>query len=99
MFNHSYLDGMLRLVHQLWILFGCRVIGLVIAVHYGYGKRSKDISREHQITVLKWFFCAKIVYKILIVVNNISFLCLYPRMFLQPFFGDCCYLGFGIVSL
>ncbi|EAW10000.1 uncharacterized protein ACLA_042220 [Aspergillus clavatus NRRL 1] len=64
-----------------------------LAVHYGYGKHSRDIEPHDRIIALKWFFAAQVMYKVVITINKISFLCLYLRIFIQPVFRRICYGG------
>jgi hypothetical protein len=42
---------------------------------------------------VQWFFSAQIMYKVVITINKISFLCLYLRIFIQPTFRRICYGG------
>ncbi|KAF9889910.1 hypothetical protein FE257_006782 [Aspergillus nanangensis] len=63
------------------------------AVHYGYGKHSHDLDQPHRVTALKWFFGAQIMYKVVIGISKVSFLCLYLRIFIQPYFRRMCYGG------
>lgn len=48
---------------------------------------------------LKWFFGAQIVYKIVITVNKLSFLCLYLRIFPQRLFRWICYCGLVLITV
>jgi hypothetical protein len=70
-----------------------------LAVHYGYGKHSIDLTQNDRVAALKWFFGAQIVYKIVIAVNKLSFLCLYLRIFPQRIFRLICYYGLGVISI
>ena len=67
-------------------------------MHYGYGKHAKDLSQYNRVTALKWFFGAQIMYKIVIAVNKLSFLCLYLRIFPQRIFRWSCYIGFSLIT-
>ncbi|KAJ5305978.1 hypothetical protein N7508_004993 [Penicillium antarcticum] len=68
------------------------------AVHHGYGKHAKDLPHYNRVTARKWFFGAQIMYKIVIAVNKLSFLCLYLRIFPQRIFRWSCYIGFGLIT-
>ncbi|KAJ5787486.1 hypothetical protein N7457_002476 [Penicillium paradoxum] len=68
------------------------------AVHHGYGKHSADLTQHERVMALKWFFGAQIVYKIVITVNKLSFLCLYLRIFPQRAFRVTCYGGLGVIA-
>ncbi|KAJ6087661.1 hypothetical protein N7467_006575 [Penicillium canescens] len=74
------------------------ILASLLAVHYGYGKHAKDLSQHNRVTALKWFFGAQIMYKIVIAVNKLSFLCLYLRIFPQRIFRWSCYIGFGLIT-
>ncbi|KAJ5963864.1 uncharacterized protein N7479_003740 [Penicillium vulpinum] len=75
------------------------VIHSKLAVHYGYGKHSKDLTQNNRVTALKWFFGAQLVYKIVIAVNKLSFLCLYLRIFPQRVFRQVCFYGLGVITV
>ncbi|RHZ43922.1 uncharacterized protein CDV56_101559 [Aspergillus thermomutatus] len=82
-----------------WIILASLISSVLLsvtecsAVHYGYGKHSKDIDVHDRVIALKWFFAAQVMYKVVITVNKISFLCLYLRIFIQPIFRRVCYGG------
>lgn len=97
MFSYSHFNGMLRLVDLLYTFL--IATESTTAVHYGYGKHAKDLSQDNRVTALKWFFGAQIVYKIVITINKLSFLCLYLRIFPQRVFRYACYTGLGLISV
>ncbi|KAJ5171305.1 uncharacterized protein N7500_004088, partial [Penicillium coprophilum] len=80
-------------------LFSQTLIYSKLAVHYGYGKHSKDLTQHDRVTALRWFFGAQLVYKIVIAVNKLSFMCLYLRIFPQRAFRLICYCGLGIITV
>ncbi|KAM5458338.1 hypothetical protein MaudCBS49596_000251 [Microsporum audouinii] len=51
------------------------------AVAEGYGKHDQDVSTEHRIRALKWFFVAQVFYKLVISLSKCSILFLYLRIF------------------
>ncbi|KAF4214767.1 hypothetical protein CNMCM8980_000075 [Aspergillus fumigatiaffinis] len=87
-----------------WVILASLIASVLLtvtecsAVHYGYGKRLKDIALDDRAKALKWFYGAQIVYKVVITVNKISFLCLYLRIFIQPVFRRICYGGIAFLS-
>ncbi|KAF7171023.1 hypothetical protein CNMCM5623_003509 [Aspergillus felis] len=87
-----------------WVILASLISSVLLtvtecsAVHYGYGKHLKDIALDDRVKALKWFYGAQIVYKVVITVNKISFLCLYLRIFIQPVFRRVCYGGIAFLS-
>ncbi|KAF2134299.1 hypothetical protein P153DRAFT_280712 [Dothidotthia symphoricarpi CBS 119687] len=51
------------------------------AVVYGYGRHWKTLPSESRITARQWFYAANIVYKMVLMFNKISVVCLYYRIF------------------
>ncbi|CAA9964650.1 hypothetical protein P3342_010723 [Pyrenophora teres f. teres] len=51
------------------------------AVVYGYGRPWKTLSVETRLTARKWFYGANIIYKIVLMFNKVSVVCLYYRIF------------------
>ncbi|KAL1793061.1 hypothetical protein ACET3X_008043 [Alternaria dauci] len=51
------------------------------AVVYGYGRHWKDLPADSRIIARKWFYGANIVYKVVLMFNKISVVCLYYRIF------------------
>ncbi|KAJ5194221.1 hypothetical protein N7491_001557 [Penicillium cf. griseofulvum] len=97
-FHHSHLGS------DDWMILASLVIHrtlthIKLAVHYGYGKHSIDLTQNNRVAALKWFFGAQVVYKIVIAVNKLSFLCLYLRIFPQRTFRWICYYGLGVISV
>ncbi|RHZ52698.1 hypothetical protein CDV55_103566 [Aspergillus turcosus] len=93
-----------RLGTDDWVIFASLIASVLLtvtecsAVHYGYGKRLQDIALHDRAIALKWFYGAQIVYKVVITVNKISFLCLYLRIFIQPTFRRICYGGIAFLT-
>ncbi|KAF7159440.1 hypothetical protein CNMCM6106_006713 [Aspergillus hiratsukae] len=58
----------------------------------------QTIVRAAREKAIQWFYGAQIVYKVVITVNKISFLCLYLRIFIQPTFRRICYGGIAFLS-
>ncbi|EEQ28960.1 uncharacterized protein MCYG_01779 [Microsporum canis CBS 113480] len=54
---------------------------IILAVAEGYGKHDQDVSTEHRIRALKWFFVAQVFYKLVISLSKCSILFLYLRIF------------------
>ncbi|PKX88685.1 uncharacterized protein P174DRAFT_455344 [Aspergillus novofumigatus IBT 16806] len=87
-----------------WVILASLIASVLLtvtecsAVHYGYGKQLKDIAFDDRAKALKWFYGAQIVYKVVITVNKVSFLCLYLRIFIQPVFRRVCYGGIAFLS-
>lgn len=48
---------------------------------YGYGRHWTSLDPESRLTARKWFYGANIVYKIVLMFNKISVVCLYYRIF------------------
>ncbi|EDU41784.1 integral membrane protein [Pyrenophora tritici-repentis] len=51
------------------------------AVVYGYGRPWKTLPMETRLTARKWFYGANIIYKIVLMFNKVSVVCLYYRIF------------------
>ncbi|CAN9436319.1 unnamed protein product [Alternaria alternata] len=51
------------------------------AVVYGYGRHWKDLPVDSRVIARKWFYGANIVYKVVLMFNKISVVCLYYRIF------------------
>ncbi|EUC28505.1 hypothetical protein COCCADRAFT_9127 [Bipolaris zeicola 26-R-13] len=51
------------------------------AVVYGYGRPWKTLPSESRMTARKWFYGANIVYKVVLLFNKMSVVCLYYRIF------------------
>ncbi|USP79802.1 uncharacterized protein yc1106_07076 [Curvularia clavata] len=51
------------------------------AVVYGYGRPWKTLPTESRIIARKWFYGANIVYKVVLLFNKMSVVCLYYRIF------------------
>ncbi|CAN9415252.1 unnamed protein product [Alternaria alternata] len=51
------------------------------AVVYGYGRHWKDLPADSRVIARKWFYGANIVYKVVLMFNKISVVCLYYRIF------------------
>jgi hypothetical protein len=92
------LNAQVSRLFQLFLSTILIVSNSTLAVHYGYGKHAKDLSQYNRVTALKWFFGAQIMYKIVIAVNKLSFLCLYLRIFPQRIFRWSCFIGFGLIT-
>ncbi|KAJ5502499.1 hypothetical protein N7463_005373 [Penicillium fimorum] len=98
-FHHSQLGS------DDWMILASLICSIVLtvtecsAVHYGYGKHSKDLTQKDRVTALRWFFGAQLVYKIVIAVNKLSFMCLYLRIFPQRTFRLICYYGLGVITI
>lgn len=88
----------MKVCHFSSIYVGSLLRRFQSAVHHGYGKNSTDLTQTERLAALKWFFAAQIVYKIVITVNKLSFLCLYLRIFPQRAFRWSCYGGVGVVT-
>jgi hypothetical protein len=54
---------------------------MCLAVVYGYGRHWSSLDPHSRITARKWFYGANIVYKIVLMFNKISVVCLYYRIF------------------
>jgi hypothetical protein len=52
-----------------------------IAVVYGYGRHWNTLDPDIRITARKWFYGANIMYKIVLLFNKMSVVCLYYRIF------------------
>ncbi|EAU37567.1 predicted protein [Aspergillus terreus NIH2624] len=82
-----------------WTILGSLISSVLLsmtecsAVHYGYGKRSADLDQHHQVIALKWFFAAQVMYKLVLGISKVSFLCLYLRIFIQPNIRRICFGG------
>jgi hypothetical protein len=51
------------------------------AVVYGYGRHWTTLPSDSRMAARKWFYGANIVYKIVLMFNKISVVCLYYRIF------------------
>ncbi|TKA63200.1 hypothetical protein B0A49_08990 [Cryomyces minteri] len=52
-----------------------------VAVHYGFGKHGKDLTKENLKHALMYFWLYQICYKLLGGFTKLAFLCLYFRLF------------------
>ncbi|KAH7069522.1 hypothetical protein FB567DRAFT_634165 [Paraphoma chrysanthemicola] len=51
------------------------------AVVYGYGRHWASLDHQSRVIARKWFYGANIVYKVVLMFNKISVVCLYYRIF------------------
>ncbi|PSN65401.1 hypothetical protein BS50DRAFT_589803 [Corynespora cassiicola Philippines] len=51
------------------------------AVVYGYGRKFATLPIETRVIARKWFYGANIVYKVVLMFNKMSIVCLYYRIF------------------
>ncbi|KAF2112844.1 hypothetical protein BDV96DRAFT_496939 [Lophiotrema nucula] len=51
------------------------------AVAYGYGRHYATLPVDKRLIARKWFYGAQIMYKIVLMLNKISVVCLYYRIF------------------
>ncbi|KAF2797813.1 hypothetical protein K505DRAFT_297692 [Melanomma pulvis-pyrius CBS 109.77] len=51
------------------------------AVVYGFGRKYATLPHDSRITARKWFYGAQIMYKVVLMLNKISMVCLYYRIF------------------
>ncbi|KAF1845979.1 uncharacterized protein K460DRAFT_312988 [Cucurbitaria berberidis CBS 394.84] len=51
------------------------------AVVYGYGRHWTSLPHDSRMTARKWFYGANIMYKVVLMFNKISVVCLYYRIF------------------
>ena len=69
------------------------------AVVHGYGRHAKSLTHDEITTALKWFYVAQILYKVVVALHRISFLCLYLRIFIDKTFRLLCKIGITFTAL
>ncbi|KAF2707419.1 hypothetical protein K504DRAFT_535920 [Pleomassaria siparia CBS 279.74] len=69
------------------------------AVVYGFGVRYATLPHESRVTARKWFYGAQVMYKIVLMLNKISMVCLYYRIFAvsSSKFRMACHITNGII--
>ncbi|KAL6708725.1 hypothetical protein ACN47E_002421 [Coniothyrium glycines] len=63
------------------------------AVVHGYGRRWATLPRGSRMVARKWFYGANVIYKVVLMFNKISVVCLYNRIFSvsNKTFRVCCH--------
>lgn len=70
-----------------------------MAVTHGYGRHAKSLTHTEITLALKWFYIAQILYKVIVALYRISFLCLYLRIFIDKTFRLLCKIGITFTAL
>ncbi|KAF7919079.1 uncharacterized protein EAE98_009399 [Botrytis deweyae] len=86
-----------------WFIVPALLMALAMAVTFnmeakhGFGLHTSQVSKEHKIEALKWFFAAQLLYKIASCFTKISICLFYLRIFPSKNFRIATFVTIGIV--